>query len=296
MDRTICYQAGPEATGLYISQFLRRKGFSRQDLVRLKYSGEVRRNHIPAMLNERLSPGDTVETAVRETECSDVRPVRLPIRILFEDEDIVVLDKPAGMPVHPSRGNRDNTLANALSFYYEKEDSPFVFRCCNRLDRDTSGVIVVAKNVIASSILSEMGVRREISREYLGIVKGRLPVPCGVIDVPIGRKSGSIIERVVDRDGGESARTHYAVVCERNGHSLVRLKLETGRTHQIRIHLKYLGYPLVGDYLYNPDMEWIARQALHSWRMTFRHPVTGGKISFTAPLPQDMGRVLEPKT
>ena len=132
-----------------------------------------------------------------------------------------------------------------------------------------------------------------IRRQYLAIVRGCVTPASGTIAAPLGRKPGSVIERVVDFEHGESAVTHYQVLEEKNGHSLVSLKLETGRTHQIRIHMKHLGYPLIGDYLYNPDMEYITRQALHSHRLCFPHPITGKMLEFTAPLPNDMQNVLQ---
>ena len=134
---------------------------------------------------------------------------------------------------------------------------------------------------------------REIHREYLGISRGRVTPSSGTITAPLGRKDGSIIERTIDFEHGESAITHYEMLEEKNGHSLVRLTLETGRTHQIRIHMKYLGYPLIGDSLYNPDMEWISRQALHATRLRFHHPITKEPLEFHVPLPQDMQNVLE---
>ena len=133
---------------------------------------------------------------------------------------------------------------------------------------------------------------RKIHREYLAIVKGSVTPASGTITAPLARKPGTIIARTVDFEHGETAITHYRLVEERNGHSLVSLRLETGRTHQIRIHMKYLGYPLIGDYLYNPDMEYIGRQALHSHRLSFTHPITGEPMEFTAPLPKDMEKVL----
>lgn len=137
-----------------------------------------------------------------------------------------------------------------------------------------------------------MGMRHEITREYLAIVRGALKPSEGTIDAPIGRTGSSLIERKIDFENGERAVTHYRVVEEQNEHSLVSLILETGRTHQIRVHMKYIGHPLVGDYLYNPDMEYIDRQALHSHRLSFTHPVTGEKMEFTAPLPTDMRKIL----
>ena len=210
----------------------------------------------------------------------------------IEDEDLIVINKPAGMPIHPSLNNYTNSLANALAWYYQQQGKPFIFRCCNRLDRDTSGLTVVAKHLVSGNILSTMTKKKEVRREYLAVVRGHSIPESGTISAPLARKGGTIIERVVDFDRGEPAVTHYHLVREANGHSLVSLQLETGRTHQIRIHLKHLGFPLVGDYLYNPDMEYISRQALHSFRLSFPHPITGEVMDFTAPLPEDMRNIL----
>ena len=151
----------------------------------------------------------------------------------------------------------------------------------------------MSKHLVSGSILSDMTKYREVHREYLAIARGSVTPSEGTIQAPLGRKEGTIIERTVNWEHGEDAVTHYKVVKEANGHSLVSLRLETGRTHQIRIHMKYLGYPLIGDYLYNPDMEYMTRQALHSHHMEFTHPITGEHMSFTAPLPEDMVRVMQ---
>ena len=216
-------------------------------------------------------------------------PDDAPEKLSFDN---LVIDKQAGMPIHPSLNNYYNSLANALAWYFEQQKKPFIFRCVNRLDRDTSGLTIIAKHVVSAAILSSMNARREIHREYRAIVRGHLTPESGVITAPLGRKDSSIIERTVDFDHGEKAVTYYQFLEEKNGHSLVSLRLGTGRTHQIRIHMKYIGFPLVGDYLYNPDMEYITRQALHSYRLTFLHPITGQKMDFTAPLPDDMKKIL----
>lgn len=294
MERTIRYPITNIDTPIRISQFLRHKGFSARNLARLKRTPDsVQVNGLSVFLNYPVQTGDLLLLQISEKETSEnIRPVPLPLDIVFEDEDLLVINKPAGMPIHPSFDNRDNSLANALAWYFSQQNKPFVFRCCNRLDRDTSGLTVVAKHSFAASILSEMGRRREIYREYLAIVRGSLVPSSGTICAPLGRKSGSIIERVVDFEYGEPAVTHYNLISKTKTHSLVSLCLETGRTHQIRIHMKYLGFPLIGDYLYNPDMDHIQRQALHSHCLAFQHPITGKKMSFTAPLPVDMQTVL----
>ena len=294
MERIITYTIDNASTGLRIEQYLRRRGYSYQNLARLKKMREsILLNGAWIYMRTAVKDGDILTVHIQEPESSpNIPPVKLPLDIVYEDEDIVVVNKPAGMPVHPSLNNYENSLANGLMYYYQEQGKPFIFRCTNRLDRDTSGLTVVAKHMVSSSILSSMGMRHEITREYLAIVRGALKPSEGTIDAPIGRTGSSLIERKIDFENGERAVTHYRVVEEQNGHSLVSLILETGRTHQIRIHMKYIGHPLVGDYLYNPDMEYIDRQALHSHRLSFTHPVTGEKMEFTAPLPTDMRKIL----
>ena len=253
-------------------------------------------NGVHYYMRQTLEEGDQLLVNISETECSEkIPPVEAPLDIIYEDEDIMVINKPADMPIHPSMNNYYNSLANALAYYFEQQGKPFIFRCSNRLDRDTSGLTIVSKHLVSASILADMVSKREVDREYLAISRGSVTPSQGTIDAPLGRKDGSIIERTIDWEKGERAVTHYHVVEESNGHSLISLKLETGRTHQIRIHMKHIGFPLVGDYLYNPDMEFIGRQALHSHKMRFRHPITGEQMEFIAPLPKDMEYVIHPE-
>lgn len=294
MNRTIEYRIDNKSAGLRIEQFLKRKGYSSQNISEIKRMPEsVLVNGRHSYMRDLLTDGDTLLIQICETKCSkNIPPVKLPLSIVYEDEDIIVLNKPAGMPTHPSMNNYTNSLANALAWYYQDQGKPFIFRCCNRLDRDTSGITIAAKHLVSASILSRQTLNREIRREYLAIIRGRVTPASGTIHAPLSRKPGTIIERTVDFAHGEDAVTHYQVVKEINGHSLVSLCLETGRTHQIRIHMKYLGFPLIGDYLYNPDMEYINRQALHSYKMTLSHPITGKEMKFTAKLPDDMQKIL----
>lgn len=293
MERILNYHITEDADSLRTEQYLRRRGFSYQNLTQLKKMPEsILINGVWSYMRTPLHSGDILTVHIRETESSpNIPPVELSLDIVYEDEDIVVVNKPAGMPVHPSLNNYRNSLANALMYYYQQQEKPFIFRCTNRLDRDTSGLTVIAKHMVSSSILSSMTARHEIEREYLAVVRGSVVPSSGTIDAPIGRTGSSLIERKIDFEHGERAVTHYHVVKEENGHSLVSLILETGRTHQIRVHMKYIGFPLVGDYLYNPDMEYIQRQALHSCRLSFRHPITGKHMEFTADLPEDMDRI-----
>ena len=295
MNRNIDYIIDKDSAGLRVEQFLRRKRYSGQNLSEIKRMPKsILVNGVHYYMRQELSKGDHLQVRICETKNSEkIPPTNLPLNIIYEDEDLLVLNKPAGMPIHPSLNNYTNSIANALAYYFQSQGKPFIFRCCNRLDRDTSGLTIVSKHLVSGSILSDMTKYREVHREYLAIARGSVTPSEGTIQAPLGRKEGTIIERTVDWEHGEDAVTHYKVVKEANGHSLVSLRLETGRTHQIRIHMKYLGYPLIGDYLYNPDMEYMTRQALHSHHMEFTHPITGEHMSFTAPLPEDMARVMQ---
>lgn len=295
MNRNIDYIIDEDSAGLRVEQFLRRKRYSGQNLSEIKRMPKsILVNGVHYYMRQELSTGDHLQVRICETQNSEkIPPTKLPLDIIYEDEDLLVLNKPAGMPIHPSLNNYTNSIANALAYYFQSQGKPFIFRCCNRLDRDTSGLTIVSKHLVSGSILSDMTKYREVHREYLAIARGSVTPSEGTIQAPLGRKEGTIIERTVDWEHGEDAVTHYKVVKEANGHSLVSLRLETGRTHQIRIHMKHLGYPLIGDYLYNPDMEYMTRQALHSHHMEFTHPVTGEHMSFTAPLPEDMARVMQ---
>ena len=295
MNRNIDYIIDEDSAGLRVEQFLRRKRYSGQNLSEIKRMPKsILVNGVHYYMRQELSAGDHLQVRICETQNSEkIPPTKLPLDIIYEDEDLLVLNKPAGMPIHPSLNNYTNSIANALAYYFQSQGKPFIVRCWNRLDRDTSGLTSVSKHLVSGSILSDMTKYREVHREYLAIARGSVTPSEGTIQAPLGRKEGTIIERTVDWEHGEDAVTHYKVVKEANGHSLVSLRLETGRTHQIRIHMKYLGYPLIGDYLYNPDMEYMTRQALHSHHMEFTHPITGEHMSFTAPLPEDMVRVMQ---
>jgi len=296
MQRTLIYHIPESDTGMMIQDFLKGKGYSSGNIADLKKMPDsVYQNGHTAFMKEILQAHDILTIHIQEENSSEkIPPVNLPLHIVYEDEDLMVIDKPADMPIHPSQNNYYNSLANAVAYYFDQKNCPFVFRCINRLDHNTTGLTIIAKHMVSGNILSQAVKRREIHREYLAIVRGHITPETGTITAPLGRKEGSIIERVVDYENGEHAVTHYQFLEERNGHSLISLHLETGRTHQIRIHLKHLGYPLVGDSLYNPDLEYISRQALHSARLEFTHPITGEPMVFSSPLPADMQKVLWP--
>lgn len=211
----------------------------------------------------------------------------MPLSILYEDEDILVINKPADMPVHPSIGNYTNTLANGVAAYLDAKDEHSPFRCINRLDRDTSGALILAKNAFSAAVLSTQMRNRQIRRTYLAVVEGITP-PNGTISAPISRVDDSVIERHVDFLRGEPAVTHYERLEVKNEHSLLEIHLETGRTHQIRVHMGYIGHPLPADYLYHPEYDCFKRQPLHSLQLEFRHPVTDKPMCLLAPVSEDM--------
>lgn len=276
-----------------IQKYLKSKGFSSTVIRHLKETPEgIQNNGIWARVHEMLSVNDQLTLHLTEEESSEnIVPMPLPLQIVYEDKDLLVINKSAGMPIHPSQGNYDNTLANACAYYFHQKGEPFTYRCINRLDRDTTGLLILARHAYSASLLSAMVAKREIHREYRAIVTGLLPEE-GMVEAPIARVDGSTIEREVNFEHGEYACTHYKRLTYKNGYSLASLKLETGRTHQIRVHMHFIGHPLPGDFLYNPDYSVIQRQALHSYRLTFPHPITGEVMDFTAPLPQDMSFLL----
>ena len=292
---------------MLLLDFLRSKGFSRGILSSMKpYKGAIQLNGERGFGKSVLQAGDFLRIHIPETESSEnILPVKMNLSILYEDEDLLVVNKPADMPVHPSIGNYDNTLANGAAWYFKEKGQTFVYRCINRLDRDTTGALILAKNSYSAAVLSAQMKQRQIRRTYLAIVQGITPIH-GSIDAPIGRADGSTIERQVDPVNGEHAVTHYERLAAYALHagtfspvsdaqdadfpqtySLIELHLETGRTHQIRLHMKHIGHPLPGDFLYNPDYSIIKRQPLHSFQLEFIHPVTGEAICITAPVPED---------
>lgn len=289
MQRHFSYVVDNCEAGLTVEQFLKKRGYSHQVLVHLKKTENgILADGTWAYTRDRLTAGCRLDICLSEEEASEqIEPVQLPFDIVYEDEDLMVVNKPADMPVHPSMNNHDNTLANAVAWYCTEKGGRFPYRCINRLDRNTTGLLILAKHMLSAAILYGQMRERKIHRTYLAIVKGRIEEP-GVIDLPIGRKEGSAIERIVDSEHGERAVTHYRPLKLGDDWTLVECVLETGRTHQIRVHMSYLGHPLPGDFLYCPDDHTIARQPLHSWKLSFEHPITGEQMEFEQPLPEDM--------
>lgn len=248
----------------------------------------------PVFTNAIAHRGQTLTVAVGDAAGSDqIAPVPGPLTIVYEDEDLLVADKAGGVPVHPSQGHHGDTLANFLMAHYEAQGLVAAFHPVNRLDRGTSGLMAVAKHAHAHELLQRQLQEGVLQRTYLAVCQG-IPQPRqGTIDQPICRLPGSVLKRQVSPQGAP-ARTHYEVLETGGGRSLVRLRLDTGRTHQIRVHMAYLGCPLAGDFLYGRELpELPERFALHSASIRLSQPITGQEIVLASPLPEALGRLLK---
>ena len=249
-------------------------------------------------VNTRYCPREGQVLSVRLSDPerrSGIVPAPGPLDIVYEDEDLLVLNKAPGVPVHPGPGHFDDTICNFLLNYYDSKRIEGDAHPVHRLDRGTSGLLVVAKHPHAQEVLKEQLHTPQFRRTYLAVCEGAPQPPAGLIDAPLGPRDGSLVEQEV-RPDGKAARTRYETLWTDGTRSLLRLELDTGRTHQIRVHMAYLGHPLVGDFLYGLEApERIPRPALHSWQVTFRHPITAEELTFTAPLPRDMEALLPPE-
>ena len=291
MERKITYIITDEFHNKTIEQFLKNQDYPHQAIVQLKRTTEgICKNGTWAYINEKLSTGDILSLHLVENVAqTTIEPLYVPLDIVYEDEDLLVINKPANMPIHPSMNHHEGTMANGLLYYFTQKNENFTFRCINRLDRDTSGLTIVAKHLLSGGILSRQVSNHEIKRTYRAICHGKIKEQ-GTIHAPIARTDDSTIERCVDFEKGEHAITHYKRISydSKKNLSLVELHLETGRTHQIRVHLKHIGHPIIGDFLYYPDFTYCNRQALHSYSLTFTHPLTKKEMHFASPFPEDL--------
>lgn len=278
--REISYTVPAEFDGVQAQVFLKSRGISRRVLIALKHSGGLTRSGGILRTVDVIHAGDVITLRLDGGETSVAANPELSADVVYEDEDVVVFNKPPFMPVHPSQRHHDDTLANLFAARYPG----LPFRPINRLDRNTSGLCVCAKNQLAAAALSG-----SISKVYYAITDGT--PPGDTVDAPIGRLGDSVIERCVTPDG-KPAVTHFRKVSgERR--ALLRITLETGRTHQIRVHMAHIGFPLCGDDMYGGDCTAISRQALHCGEVGFTLPVSGERITVSAPLPEDMAAILD---
>lgn len=284
-----------EFEGMSIKDYLQQvHSFSRRILKSIKFDGgEIYVNDIKQTTRYRLNEGDILTVHFPpETIGPQMEPIQMPLTIQYEDEDILILDKPANVATIPSRQHPSNTIANGVLGYYKKQNLPYTVHIVTRLDKNTSGLILIAKHRYSHSILDKAIKEGKIKRKYSAIVYGHLKNCTGTIDAPIGRKADSIIEREVRKDGQEAV-THYNVMQQFPNYAFVEASLQTGRTHQIRVHFAYIGHPLIGDDLYGEKTDVIERQALHASHICFNHPFNGKQIAIESNIPQDMKRLLQ---
>jgi 23S rRNA pseudouridine1911/1915/1917 synthase len=284
------------ATGLRLDQFVARNcpGLSRNQAQKLIADDYITVNGVVAKSGLKLDIGDRVDITIPPPPLSPLTPEAIPLRILYEDNDIIVVDKPAGMVVYPAPGNPGNTLINAVLSHLpqlaEMSDSvrPGIV---HRLDKDTSGVILIAKNSLTQQELIRQFKTRSVHKIYLALVKGHVTPAHGVIDAAIGRDSGNR-KRMAVSYKGRAARTEYRVERYVDGYTLLDVRPETGRTHQIRVHLAAIGYPIVGDATYGVKSPYLSRQFLHAYRLSFEMPGSSKPVEFTAELPPDLKQAL----
>ncbi len=267
-------------------------GFSDRMVSKLKLNSGVVLNGEVVRVTKCVKTGDVLLAIVPDEKSSNITPTNLPIDIVYQDEDIMLINKNPNMPVHPSQNNYTNTLANALKYYWEKNGEDYIFRAVNRLDKDTSGLMLVAKNAHSHYKLSLQLQSGELQRKYQALCHGIIADDSGTIDFPIRRKDGSTIERCV-ADDGKRAVTHFKVLKRLNyPATLLDINLDTGRTHQIRVHFSHIGHALLGDWLYGMEDE-MPRQALHSYYVRFIHPTINDEMIFKIPLYDDMASFVE---
>ena len=240
-------------------------------------------------LSYKLSEGEEIQVKVTKEENQDIQGEDLNIQVIYEDDDLLIVNKPPYMVVHPTKSHPAGTLANGVIYHFRKNNDNSIVRLVSRLDRDTSGLIMIAKNQFSHMSLAKSMEQNLIEKSYLAFIHGHLEKKEGTIDRPIGRPTNETIKRAVLEDGQRSI-THYKVIDEFKEGSLVQLFLETGRTHQIRVHLSHEGHPIYGESLYSEykDDEYIQRQALHAFRLKLPHPRSGEILEFQCEYPEDM--------
>ncbi len=288
-EKTILFDVPQEFDLMDAKTFLRRHcGVSARTLSKLKRTNlGITRNGLLLKTTDILHSGDKVELAMPD-DTNEIEPIKGELDILYEDDYLILINKKPLMPVHPTKVHQQDTLANVLCYYMQQKGEYYTFRAINRLDRDTSGCLLVAKDRFTAN-----SVAKSVKKEYVAVCEGEI-CSSGTIDSPIKVMEGRSIQRVVADDGDPSV-THYFPIMYKNGHTLTRFVLETGRTHQIRCHMSSVGHSLAGDDMYGGSLKFITRQALHCYKMSFIHPITQRNIEIVSRLPQDMCLIFDCK-
>ena len=264
-------------------------------LVKLKNQKNILLNSNVASVNASVKASDIIEIDLNfEEDNSNIPATQMNLDIIYEDDAYLVINKPAGVPIHPSMDHYEDSLSNGVKYYFDSINLRKKIRPVNRLDKNTSGIVIFAKNEYIQECLVRQMKENTFLKEYIAICEGIFEQKNGIINAPIARKENSIIERCVSENGAPSV-THYEVLKEMcnstKSYSIVKCKLETGRTHQIRVHMKHIGHPLLGDTLYGTSSPFIDRQALHSYKTSFIHPILKENVTYIAPLPEDMKKL-----
>ena len=261
-------------------------------ILKLKKNNSILLNNDITYLDKKLSNNDIITVSLDfDEDNSNIIATNIPLDILYEDDCYLIINKPAGIPVHPSLEHYTDSLSNGVKYYFNQIGLNKKIRPVNRLDKNTSGLIVFAKNeYIQECLIQEMN-SKNFKKEYIAFCSGIFDNKSGTITAPIARKESSIIERCVSEDG-DSAITHYKILAEKNDYSELLVNIETGRTHQIRVHMAYIKHPILGDTLYGFPSYLIDRQALHAYTISFIHPIKKELVTYKAPLPQDIKNLI----
>ncbi|HKL11123.1 MAG TPA: RluA family pseudouridine synthase [Clostridia bacterium] len=269
-------------------------GMSGRFVRKLKKGKAVKLNGEKTSIYSRVQPGDLIDIYIPKEPCEDIPNEEIEVVVLFEDKCLLAVEKPAGLLVHPIKEDQNDTLSNGIASYMKSKNEEYIVRHVNRLDRDTSGVVLIAKNPYIHDQIAVQMNNGEVEKSYNAIVEGIMNKKSDCIDYPIGKPDILNIKREV-MENGKPSKTIYDVVSESDDLSFLRIRLLTGRTHQIRVHMAHIGHPVLGDDLYGLSSELIGRQALHAGSYSFRHPVTKKIVEIKSELPKDMREVLKGK-
>lgn len=278
-----------------IKQILKNKfNMSDRFILKLKSSNSIYINGVPVFINYKIQVNDilTIIENFKEDSSNIVPNSNIKLNILYEDDFLLIVDKPSNLPVHPSILHYEDSLSNAVKYHFDKIDLYKKIRPVNRLDKDTSGIVIFAKNEYIQECLVKQMKQNVFKKKYLAVLSGILEKDSGTISAPIARKNDSIIEREI-RENGDLAISHFKVLERFNNMTFVEYTLETGRTHQLRVHSKYIGHPIVGDSLYGLQSPLISRQALHAYEVSFVHPINKEKMLIHSDLPDDIKKLID---
>ncbi|MCX7923246.1 MAG: RluA family pseudouridine synthase [Clostridia bacterium] len=291
----LSYTVETPDSGKTIKHILKNKLELSERLVKkLKYAGKILCNSVPVFVNAIVKTDDIIEVMIDFVEeAEDIIPEKIDVDIIYEDEAMIIINKAPSIVVHPTSSHPSGTIANGIMYYLLNKGVVKKIRPVSRLDRDTTGLIIFAKNQFVQESLIRQMTDKTFKKEYIGVVDGIVENKTGTINLPIDRKPGSIMLRHISESGYASV-THYEVKEYLNNATFLKFNLETGRTHQIRVHCQAIGHPLVGDTLYSDrNTELISRQALHSYKVSFTHPFSKDSLEFYAPIPHDISSLLE---